>query len=335
MWEEATKSSGVRLFDDDAGAGKRTANHGTKDIPTTAMATSAPSPGKKMSPEQNALMCGFVSFLAATTLACSCSGSTAGTATSSPSLLPSIDLTLDMQALASLVGGCVHFGAYYVTLQAYATASSTVITPLLQLSAVWMLPLSVAASLLGLQDDMITPMHLLSVLLIFVGGFLPAAEGRLDDLLTRSFWSQPAVVYCMAGELMVCVYNLSMHQCTFGSDDAADVGAALGHDGGSSTGGGTGSAVWRFFVFSRAANAMTCLLCFATVPSLRKQAAALLSGEVGVRYVLIALFGEVRHCSHFFAPPHTTPTPAPPQHPHHPLPTPPFTPPPPFHLTPC
>jgi hypothetical protein len=57
-----------------------------------------------------------------------------------------------------------------------------VITPLLQLSAVWILLLSWMLSTLGFHKQ-ITMLQLASVLLIFVGGFLPACRGNLLSML--------------------------------------------------------------------------------------------------------------------------------------------------------
>jgi hypothetical protein len=115
----------VRLFDDDDDDKKNCGDaRGCGDSPTGVDKRSGPEnkkPGevgqetrasktlsqpseKKMSPEQNALVCGFVSFLAATFLAC-CAPSPAHAVTATaPSVLPAIDLTVDSQALASFCG---------------------------------------------------------------------------------------------------------------------------------------------------------------------------------------------------------------------------------------
>ena len=112
------------------------------------------------------------------------------------------------------IGGFFHFTAYLCTLCAFTTASSTVITPLMQLSALWMLPFSCSAAFAGL-GALIRPLHLLAVLLICAGGFLPAAEGCLSSVATRSFWQQRAVRLVVLGELLICCYNVILHQATF------------------------------------------------------------------------------------------------------------------------
>jgi hypothetical protein len=134
--------------------------------------------------------------------------------------------------------------------------------------------LSAAAALLGYQDELISPRHLLSVCLIFFGGFLPAAEGNLGMLFTRPFWRKRAVAYCVAGELMVCIYNLCMHQGTYDKANAADADAVL-----------------HFFLFSRLANALMCAALAALSPSFRRQLCNL--AQVPLRYLCISLCGEL------------------------------------------
>merc|ERR1712226_790729 len=134
----------------------------------------------------------------------------------------------------------------------------------MQLSAMWMLPFSCSASLFGFAS-MIRPVHLLSVALICTGGFLPAAHGSLSSVASSTFWRQSAVRYVVLGELLICFYNLILHQATFGffgqgseplpASDADDIGSTL-----------------RFFLVSRTMNGLSCLCLFLTVPSLRDHA---------------------------------------------------------------
>jgi len=181
----------------------------------------------------------------------------------------------DLPCAMAALGGIFHFTAYLSTLCAFGSASSTVITPLMQLSAVWMLPFSSMAALLGFAT-FIRPVHLLSVLLICVGGFLPAADGSLSSLATGKFWSQKAVRYVVLGELLICCYNVILHQATF-----SGVTETLAS--------GTGASV-RFFLVSRAANGMTCMFLFLSVPSLRSHLFTL--HKVGFRCLMVALLGE-------------------------------------------
>ena len=140
--------------------------------------------------------------------------------------VPSSRSIIDVRFAVTLVAGTMHFCSYYLTLCAFKTASSTIITPLLQLSAVWILLLSWMLSVLGLHKQ-ITTMHLASVLLIFVGGFLPACRGDLRSMLGGRFWRQSAVAYCLSGELLVCAYTLLVHQCTY--VEASDVPTDAAH----------------------------------------------------------------------------------------------------------
>eukprot|EP00931_Biecheleriopsis_adriatica_P067431 TRINITY_DN41573_c0_g1_i1.p1 TRINITY_DN41573_c0_g1~~TRINITY_DN41573_c0_g1_i1.p1 ORF type:complete len:444 (+),score=63.14 TRINITY_DN41573_c0_g1_i1:25-1356(+) len=218
----------------------------------------------QLSPEQNAFVSGLVSLLTVVIF----NGVFADGATETPNSLFRLDMPCAMAAL----GGVFHFTAYLVTLCAFSSASSTVITPLMQLSAVWMLPFSSLAALLGFAS-FIRPAHLLSVLLIFVGGFLPAARGSLSSLATAEFWGQRAVRYVVLGELLICCYNVILHQSTFGTR-AMD---------------GTGDAL-HFFLLSRVANGMTCMFMFWAVPSLRSHVVGL--HKVDLRCFGVALLGE-------------------------------------------
>merc|ERR1719230_1440791 len=107
----------------------------------------------------------------------------------------------------------MHYIAYFCTLCAFSSTNSTVITPLMQLSAVWMLPFSTLAAILG-YAAFIRPLHLVAVVLICTGGFLPAANGRLSSIASSAFWKQRAVRLVISGELLVCLYNLILHQAT-------------------------------------------------------------------------------------------------------------------------
>ena len=65
---------------------------------------------------------------------------------------------------------------------------------------------------------------------------------------TCSFYKQEAVACCVIGELLICVYNALLHACTFKREDQA-------------------SSVLRFFVASRAGNALGCLVAILFIPS--------------------------------------------------------------------
>merc|ERR1719162_1163923 len=122
--------------------------------------------GNQLTPEQNAFLSGCISLCAAALV---CLGPLR------PAVLHSASLAslfrVDVAGALAAVGGVFHFSAYLATLCAFSSASSTVITPLMQLSALWMLPFSLSAALFGFAT-FIRPIHLLSVALICSGGFL-------------------------------------------------------------------------------------------------------------------------------------------------------------------
>lgn len=245
----------------------------------------APESCGRLTPEQNALVSGCVSILTVTIAMCvlGLGGASFSDVTQRGGLDGGFK---DMSRLAgAAVGGCVHFGAYFLTLCAFSSASSTVITPLMQLSAVWMLPFSTLAAAMGFAT-FIRPVHLFSVLLICTGGFLPAAGGCLSHIATMAFWKQRAVRLVIWGELLVCLYNVILHQATFtGHGDALN--DAHGADAGAAAG---ASSTIRFFLVSRAANGLTCAALFSCVPSLRRHAMTLRNVSPG--YIMVAFVGE-------------------------------------------
>ncbi|CAH0369747.1 unnamed protein product [Pelagomonas calceolata] len=197
--------------------------------------------------------------------------------------------TFDRDTAVAMAAGAVHFCAYAVELRAFRTASSTVITPLLQLSAVWMTLVRViqpvaavmVSSAGGSMDEVMPtdfyvataamhPFHFAAIFLIFVGGFLPAAKGDVRKFGTCSFYKQEAVACCVIGELLICVYNALLHACTFKREDQA-------------------ASVLRFFVASRAGNALGCLVAILFIPSFSHIRRV---RRCGRRYVLIAFLGE-------------------------------------------
>lgn len=233
----------------------------------------------QLTPEQNALLSGCISL---------CAAAGVGLSQHRPADLLAAASTLGRPDILAAVGGCFHFSAYLATLCAFSSASSTVITPLMQLSAMWMLPFSMSAALLGFAA-FIRPVHLLSVALICTGGFLPAADGCLASVASSSFWRQSAVRYVVLGELLICCYNVLLHQATFGlfSLGAEEQAAsALQSDSDPLS---MGSPL-RFFVISRTMNGLCCMCLFFTVPSLRAHVYAL--RNVGKGFLATSLLGE-------------------------------------------
>ncbi|GAB5363850.1 hypothetical protein AAMO2058_000918700 [Amorphochlora amoebiformis] len=172
--------------------------------------------------------------------------------------------TQHWKTILAILAGIVYFLSFLLETKAFETESSTVITPLLQLSAVWMVPISTTLSLLGLDDSVIIkPWHLLSIVLITVGGLLPAAQGDLSKFASRDFWYSPAVLYCITGELGVCIYDLILHEVTYKNVR----GVSQRNDKNPSD--GEIQEVFRFFVLSRLGNALSALVYIVAFPPQR------------------------------------------------------------------
>jgi hypothetical protein len=86
---------------------------------------------------------------------------------------------------------------------------------------------------------------------------------------------------------MVCFYSMAMHQCTF---NVQDTDTSTGKPGSSSVSAGDDDTVYRFFMFSRAANAITCIFAFTMSPRLRKEALAL--PKVTPKFLAVAALGQ-------------------------------------------
>ena len=134
--------------------------------------------GEQLTPEQNAVVSASVAAAAGSALFMYQLKSKGATQ------------TFDRDTAVAMAAGAVHFCAYAVELRAFRTASSTVITPLLQLSAVWMTlvrvvqpvaALMVSSAGASMDEVMPTdfyvataamhPFHFAAIFLIFVGGF--------------------------------------------------------------------------------------------------------------------------------------------------------------------
>lgn len=170
-----------------------------------------------------------------------------------------------------MIAGCIHFTAYYSTLSAYKTESSTVITPLMQLSAVFLLAATVLANLFGLREVPIHSSHFFAIVLIFIGGFLPAAQGDLNRLFSFNFYRKPAVRAVLMGEFLICCYNILLHYCTHADSSRTQ-------------------SVLQFFALSRIGNFLACALRVGLMPSLQQQVKDL--HKVDLRFFKIGIVGE-------------------------------------------
>lgn len=168
----------------------------------------------------------------------------------------------------ALFSGALHFISYYYTLKAYNSAPSTIVTPLLQLSAVFMLPLSIVAAHFGISDrPVISWIHLQAVVFISVGGFLPLAEGDFSRFVKPQFWRNPVLRHCAIAEVLVCIYNLLLHYLTYKTE----------HE----------QAVFSLSIFG---NGLACVVLFLTGPKVDHVAS--LVKDVDPRCIAVAIFGE-------------------------------------------
>jgi len=184
---------------------------------------------------------------------------------------------LDTALLAVGAGG-IHFVSYYYTLKAYNNAPSTMITPLLQLSAVFMLPISMLAASLSIADrPVISLLHFQAVIFITVGGFLPLAEGDFSKFFKKQFWQHPALRSCAVAECLVCAYNLLLHYLIYGTKMEQTI-----------------------FFLSNLGNGFMCLLLYITtwVDGTWRSASLDSSPDpkslpLSKKYISVAIFGEI------------------------------------------
>ncbi|KAF4651861.1 hypothetical protein FOZ61_010107 [Perkinsus olseni] len=115
-----------------------------------------------------------------------------------------------LEWLATLAG-VLHFLSYYCLLRAYSEIPSTVITPLLQLSALLMLPLH---AITGTKP--ISPLTIMATVVTTIGGLLPAVRGDITLLVQPGFWCGDrglGVSLCILSEVLSVAYNILMHFC--------------------------------------------------------------------------------------------------------------------------
>jgi hypothetical protein len=281
------KSSTSRAENPASSPRSRIVNPASMVSPLSLPQTQCHETSRQLSPEQNALVSGCVSLL--TVVAAALSLHKQG---HSGDAVFALLFRADSAGTLAAVGGCFHFTAYLATLCAFSSASSTVITPLMQMSAVWMLPFSTMAAALGFAA-FIRPVHLLSVVFICAGGFLPAADGSLSSIMSSKFWRQKAVRYVIVGELLICCYNVLLHQATFGPNTGAGEQQVVVSAESSNAADQLGTTL-RFFLVSRTMNGLSCIFLYLVVPSLRSHALAL--RDVSARFFLTSLAGECLSC---------------------------------------
>eukprot|EP01112_Ceratiomyxa_fruticulosa_P016669 TRINITY_DN5078_c0_g2_i1.p1 TRINITY_DN5078_c0_g2~~TRINITY_DN5078_c0_g2_i1.p1 ORF type:complete len:358 (+),score=32.94 TRINITY_DN5078_c0_g2_i1:526-1599(+) len=177
----------------------------------------------------------------------------------------------------ALIAGSFQCVALLCLLKAFETAPSTVVVPLMQLSAVFVLPISVLVTLLSYRFDILAshhtaihPLHLIAFVLIFVGGFYPSAEGNIKRFLSSAFWRQPAVVYMLFSDILMALYYVLVSICTNAS-------------------GGMSSS--SFMIVSIYGNAITFLSLYIFVVQFRASIHAM--SKLAPKYLALSALGEV------------------------------------------
>jgi hypothetical protein len=108
----------------------------------------------------------------------------------------------------ALCSGIFCYFAYHFMIQAFESSSSTVILPLLQFpSVITLLASYIPKRMLG-EVWLESYWHLFAYGFIFIGGLLPATNGKPRQLLTCAFWKQPFVQFAIISELNHGLYNL-------------------------------------------------------------------------------------------------------------------------------
>jgi len=189
---------------------------------------------------------------------------------------PSISLNPQVVAQA-LAGGAIHFISYMMLLKAFEQSSSTQITPLLQMSAVWLLPIAAVDAWADGNSffGMVHPLHLLGFVCIMVGGLTPVTAGKFHLLLSMDFWKNSGVGLCLGSEFLVACYTLLLHQNSFDKIAHAPGTTAISSSDfipSTSDKGRTDlRAVLQFFILSRYSAALFAFLLYASIPRLRNE----------------------------------------------------------------
>jgi len=190
---------------------------------------------------------------------------------------PSLNLSHEILAQA-LAGGAIHFLSYMMLLKAFEHSSSTQITPLLQMSAVWLLPIAAVDTWVdgGAFFGILHPVHLFGFVCIIVGGLAPVTAGKFDLVFSLEFWKASGVGLCLGSEFLVACYTLLLHQNSFDSVahapgttsiSASEIIPDMGERARSDL-----RSVFQFFILSRYAAACFAFVLYASVPRLRREA---------------------------------------------------------------
>ncbi len=179
----------------------------------------------------------------------------------------------------SILAGIFNACAYFFLFKAYETAPSTVIVPLVQLTAVMMLFTSSFTSFLAplfptilasQEESFLTVRECMAYSIILLGGLMPAAHGNLSLFRSSEFWRQPYVMYILFNDALLAVYYELMDIVTSETLD---------------------STPEQFMIVSCYAASFTFISMFIVFPKLRPHVRSL--GNVRSKYLLYCIASEI------------------------------------------
>ncbi|EGG16104.1 hypothetical protein DFA_09776 [Cavenderia fasciculata] len=184
---------------------------------------------------------------------------------------------------ASLFSGVFQCFSLIYLLKAFESSSSTVIVPLMQLNSIFLLPMTIVLSLLSgffpvlsTFHKIITPLHFIAFILIFIGGFYPAVEGEWTQF-SKGFWKQRAVRNVLLSDLLIAFYYVLVTFCTNESGGQSSI---------------------SFLIISIYGNSLTFLFLILFIPRFRRSTYDLL--YIRRKYVLLSALGEVLSLAGYF-----------------------------------
>jgi len=184
----------------------------------------------------------------------------------------------------ALIAGAFQCVSLIFLLKSFENSSSTVIVPLMQLNAVFVLPLSIMMTLLSERYEflashhkLIKPMHLVAFVLIFCGGFYPACDGKIDRFFSASFWKHKAVVQVLISDITIALYYILVSTCT--SDSA-------------------GMSSTTFMILSIWGNLICFFVLFVFIREIREGVLHMV--EIEHRFLLLSAMGEMLSLSGYY-----------------------------------
>jgi hypothetical protein len=184
----------------------------------------------------------------------------------------------------ALIAGCLQCVSLIFLLKSFENSSSTVIVPLMQLNAVFVLPLSILMTLmsshfefLASHHKIIEPVHLLAFILIFCGGFYPACDGNIERFFSKSFWKQQAVIQVIISDITIAVYYVLVSACT--SESA-------------------GMSSTTFMILSIWGNVAFFAILVLVIPMFRRGVMSM--SKIGTKFLFLSALGEMLSLSGYY-----------------------------------